>query len=73
MNNILTILQVIVSAILIALVLLQQRGAGLGSAFGGGSGGGSYLKRRGMEKNIVTGTIISAIIFVLLAILNLIF
>jgi len=73
MNNILTILQVIVSAILIALVLLQQRGAGLGSALGGGSGGGSYLKRRGLEKNIVTGTIISAIIFVLLAILNLIF
>ncbi|MBM4177222.1 preprotein translocase subunit SecG [Candidatus Gribaldobacteria bacterium] len=72
MNNILTILQVITSVALIALVLLQKRGTALGSAFGG-SESGSYLKRRGMEKMIVILTIVFAIVFALLALLNLVF
>jgi len=64
--------QVVVSIILIVLVLLQERGAGLGGLFGGGGGGGTpYQTRRGLEKVIFWSTIVAAVIFATLAILNL--
>jgi len=50
--------------------LLQKSGGGLGAAFGGG--GGFYTTRRGLEKKIFGLTIIFGIIFVALALLNLI-
>lgn len=71
MKNILVISQLIVSAILITFILLQQRGTALGSAFGGSGEGGSYSTRRGIEKKIYWGTIIFGIIFIVLAIINL--
>lgn len=61
--------QVVISIVLIILVILQERGAGLGTIFGGG--GASYHTRRGLEKFIFWATIISAVIFAALAILNL--
>lgn len=66
----LTIAQVIISIILIVLVLLQERSSGLSGIFGGG-GGTPYQTRRGLEKVIYKGTIVAAIIFAGLAILNL--
>ena len=52
-----------ISAILtILLVLLQQRGASLGS--GSGSSSEFYTKRRGLEKSMFITTIIFAVIFV---------
>lgn len=64
--------QIVISIILIILVLIQQQGEGLGALFGGGGGGGtSYHTRRGLEKIIFWATIVSAIIFATLAILNL--
>ncbi|MBR2998266.1 preprotein translocase subunit SecG [Candidatus Saccharibacteria bacterium] len=52
-----------ISAILtILLVLLQQRGASLGS--GSGSSSELYTKRRGLEKSMFITTIIFAVIFV---------
>ena len=61
----------VIAVFLVALILLQQRGAGLGGAFGGGGGGGSeggiYYKKRGMEKLIFTASIILAILFILTA------
>lgn len=68
MNSILPILQIIVSVILITLVLTQQEGSGLGSAFGQESGG--YSTRRGIQKHIFTGTIVFGVLFILLAIIN---
>lgn len=54
---------VFVSAILtIVLILLQQRGASLGS--GSGSSSELYTTRRGLEKSLFVTTIITAIIFV---------
>lgn len=53
-----------ISAILtILLVLLQQRGATLGS--GSASSSELYTTRRGLEKSLFITTIISATIFVL--------
>ncbi|MCP6720071.1 MAG: preprotein translocase subunit SecG [Patescibacteria group bacterium] len=63
--------QVAISIILIVLVLIQERGEGLGALFGGGGGGTPYHTRRGLEKVIFWSTIISAVIFAVLAIINL--
>jgi preprotein translocase subunit SecG len=62
--------QIIVAVFLIILILLQQRGTALGSAFGGG--GEFYGTRRGVQKKIFWGTILLGIAFIILAILNLI-
>lgn len=69
MNNILNIIQIAIAVLLAVTILLQQRGAGLGRAFGGGGGGegGVYYKKRGMEKIIFTATIVLAILFILTA------
>jgi len=66
MKSILEIAQVVVSLFLIVLVLLQQRGSGLGSVFGGG--GEVYHRRRGLEKWFLRGTVILAFIFLALSI-----
>ena len=56
-----TIIQLILAVLLIAAILLQQRGSGLGSAFGGE--GSVYSTRRGIEKILFSGTIIVAVLF----------
>lgn len=52
---------IVVSLLLIIVILLQNRGAGLGSAFGGT--GGVYLTKRGLEKKLFTATIVLAVLF----------
>jgi len=61
MQNILNIIQIILAALLVIFILIQQRGAGMGGIFGGD--GGVYRTKRGAEKFIFTGTIILAILF----------
>ena len=55
------IIQIIVSVAIIALVLLQAKGAGLGGIFGGD--GGVYRTRRGVEKTLYHATIGLSIFF----------
>lgn len=59
--NILLIFHIIVSVALIACVLLQSQGSGLGAAWGGG--GETYHTRRGLEKVLFYATIALAAIF----------
>ena len=73
METYIAIGQIVVSIILIILILFQQRGTALGSAFGGGDGGGFYSTRRGLQQKLFVGTIILGFAFVVLSILNLIF
>lgn len=54
---IISILQIIISVILIVLILFQERGSGLSGIFGG-SGEGFYQTRRGLEKIIFIATIV---------------
>jgi len=61
------IVQIILSVAIIALVLLQVKGAGLGSIFGGD--GGVYRTRRGVEKTIFNATIGLVIFFFVLALI----
>lgn len=71
MANFLLIAQIVLSIIIIILILLQQRGTALGSAFG--ESGGFYATRRGLEKKIFWLTIISGALFIILSVLNLTF
>jgi len=52
-------------------ILLQERSAGLSGIFGG-EGGGFYQTRRGLEKIIFVSTIVLLIVFVGLAVFQLI-
>lgn len=70
--NLLTIAEIVVSVALIGLVLIQERSSGAGGIFGGGGGeSSSFQTRRGIEKMVYWGTVVAAILFALLAILNL--
>jgi len=71
MQQYLPLAQIIVSIFLVILILLQQRGTALGSAFG--QEGGFYATRRGIQKKILWATIAFGVLFILLALLNLIF
>lgn len=51
------------ATLMIAAILLQQRGASLGAGFG--SSGELYTTRRGLDKNLFEVTIVLAVIFVL--------
>ncbi len=68
--QILAILQIIVPFFLIIFILVQQKGTALGSVFGGS--GGFYASRRGAEKKIFWLTIILAVLFIAVSILNLV-
>lgn len=60
------IAQIIIAVLLMTAILLQNKGAGLGGAFGG-TGGGVYLTKRGLEKKLFFATIVLAIIFLLIS------
>ena len=61
----LNILFIIISVGLLAAILVQNRSAGLGAAFGGSSEG--FHVRRGSEKRIYQATIVLAALFLILA------
>jgi protein translocase SecG subunit len=68
--NILPYAQIILSVILIVAVLLQQSGAGVGGALGGGDTESFHHTRRGFEKFLFYLSIVCAILFALFAFLS---
>ncbi|MDP3901248.1 MAG: preprotein translocase subunit SecG [bacterium] len=70
MNTIISIGQITVAVLIIASVLLQQKGDGLGAAFGGGSSAG-YASRRGLQDKLYWATVVLGVAFVALAMLQL--
>lgn len=64
--------QIGVSLLVIILVLLQERSSGLSGIFGGGSDGGFYQTRRGLEKFVFVATIVLIVVFAGIALFNLI-
>ena len=62
--------QIVISALLIGVILLQVQGSGLSASFGGS--GESFRSRRSMEKFLIYGTIVLAVLFAILSIILLI-
>ncbi|OGZ40475.1 MAG: preprotein translocase subunit SecG [Candidatus Portnoybacteria bacterium RIFCSPLOWO2_02_FULL_39_11] len=67
LSKIITIVQAVISVLLIIAILLQQRGAGA-SAITGGTGGSAYYARRGFEKFLFAAIVILAVLFVAMAV-----
>jgi preprotein translocase subunit SecG len=65
----LVVAQGILAVALMAAILLQQRGTGLGGAFGGEVT--AYRSRRGIERTLFRLTILLAALFVIFSLLNL--
>lgn len=61
MKTLILIVQTVLGILLMAAILVQSRGAGLGMAFGGSST--VYRTKRGAEKIIFRATIVFAILF----------
>ncbi len=68
MKEFLPLIQIAVAVALMVLILLQQRGQALGSAFGGE--GGFYATRRGVQQKIFWATVVCGALFIVLALLN---
>ncbi|MEF8846995.1 MAG: preprotein translocase subunit SecG [Candidatus Paceibacterota bacterium] len=68
--SILTIIQIIISVVLIASILLQQRGGALGSSFGGS--GEAYSSQRGFQKKLYWATIVLGSAFIIFSLINLV-
>lgn len=68
MKSVILVLQIIISAALIFVILLQSKGTGLGTAFGGSSQ--VYRSRRGIEKLFIYITIGLVLAFFLVCVLQ---
>jgi preprotein translocase subunit SecG len=69
MRNYIYIAQIAVAVLLMAAILMQSRGTGLGAAFGGE--GNVYRTKRGVEKSLFTSTIVLSVAFFGLALASL--
>jgi preprotein translocase subunit SecG len=65
----LSIAQIILGIVLIAVILLQSKEAGLGGLSGAESGG-VFRARRGVEKALFNGTIILSVLFFALSFIS---
>jgi preprotein translocase subunit SecG len=68
MKNFLLFLQVAIGILLIAAILLQNKGTGLGGIFGGE--GNVYRTRRGAERGLFILTIVMGALFLILGAFN---
>ncbi|MEK7078937.1 MAG: preprotein translocase subunit SecG [Patescibacteria group bacterium] len=68
MRIVLIIINIIVSILIVGLILMQGRGAGLGSAWGGG--GETFQTRRGIEKVTLNITIFCIILFFIISVVS---
>lgn len=62
------LIQIVVSILLIIIIIMQSKGSGLSTVFGGE--GGFYRSRRGVEKLFVAATIILAFAFLVISIIQ---
>lgn len=65
---IINLIQIIVGALLGIVILIQRQGSGLGGAFGGE--GEFHHTKRGVEKFLYIATVVLAILFFAVALVN---
>jgi len=63
----LKVTQIVIAVLLMGLILIQSKGVGLGSTFGGGE---VYFARRGAEKILFVFTIVISILFITSSVVN---
>lgn len=66
MKNILLLIQIVISVLLVIIIIMQSKGSGLSTVFGGE--GGFYRSKRGVEKLFVYLTVILATAFLVISI-----
>lgn len=71
MKPVISLVQIILGVLLIIVIIIQQKGAGMGSAFGADLG--FYRTKRGAEKLLFYATIVFSVLFVLSSIIGLLF
>lgn len=64
-ENFLNLGQILVSAVLITVILLQAKGSGFGTGLGGQTS--AFRTRRGLEKTLFQATIALTIIFLMMS------
>lgn len=69
LSTILEISQVVLAILMVATILLQQKGSGMGAAFGGSSN--IYNTKRGVDKVLHNATVVISILFLLVSVVNL--
>ncbi|EKD47404.1 MAG: hypothetical protein ACD_66C00078G0001 [uncultured bacterium] len=67
----LNIIQLVLSVLLVGTILIQSRSTGLGSVFGGSDN--VQTTRRGVEKKLHITTVVIAIAFFVISLLNVLF
>ncbi len=70
-ETIFTAVQVTLAVVLIVIILLQQKGAGLSGVFGGSSN--IYSTKRGVDKILHYATVVAALIFFGIGLARLVF
>ncbi len=71
MKSAIYIIQIILGILLVLVIIIQQKGSGLGSAFGADMG--FYRTKRGAEKLLFYATIVLSAAFILSSVLGLAF
>jgi len=69
--TVINVILIIISILLITAILMQSRGAGMSSVFGGDSA--VYRTKRGAEKLLFNATIVLAVLFFGISLYNALF
>lgn len=69
MKPLVLIIQIVLALLLIVAILLQNKGGGLGTAFGGITE--QYRSKRGFERLLYRGTVILISLFLITSVINL--
>lgn len=69
--TVLPYVQVVLSVLLMAAILLQRTGASLGGAFGADNFSTGFHTRRGLERTLFRATIVLAVLFAASALVHL--
>lgn len=71
MKSAISLIQIILGILLILVIIIQQKGSGLGAAFGADFG--FYRTKRGAEKLLFYATIVLAATFIISSLVGLLF
>ncbi len=73
LRNALNIVEILISATLVAVIILQSKGSGFGGIFGGRDMLSPMHTRRGLEKTLFQFTIGLAVVFLLISLVGSLF